>query len=967
MKNTLRDAASPQALNAADAAASATLAGKPASKSRTTPRDPKEDKHEQDRANLVEATDEAPIVLAEAAAVQAEEIALLTESAGAQAGAEAATAAQGVVASQGAVGGAAASTGTAGAAGAAISPTMIGAGVLGAVVVAAAAGGGGGGSSSNPAISSGDQPNAGAAQPQAPAAQDPAATEQQPGDAPAAPAETPTGVPVAQGEASAPKVAVHGVTKLQAESFAGSDADNAPEFIRIERIQSAFGLNHDARLIRYGNDDGADKTGVQGKATDNGTQATGTQSAAAQTAYEVVSFQDALTRTEAEALAKEMGGKLLVVDDASEASWLQANFRNLVGDQPAWIGSSKLEGQQAMDAVARSADASSLQFMDQDDAATLRAFIVEFNEYRSPLMLDGQPVQEGQIIARADFDKLSWDSTQNQRGVVSFVAVNSDDPETATVVSGAQTQTLTITDSPDVKPSVSPIDPGTSEDNPPPPPPSEDAPEAASTHPTYPDAHPDLSVAFDSIHKLDASLFTGENASKAPAYIRIVELYGASPVATDVSALRIERADGSKVNLVADQDQGSVVAAADFGNLVWDASLNTGGMFTFVALDENQAKIPEVPWQEVRIHEQPPAPVYQDNVKLGVQTDQVLNFDRSLFAGTEENRAPGRIKILSIDDGDNDSTTNPLKNSAEEASILRVNSVIQADDFGQISWDTAGASTGGTFSFVALDERGNHLGEEQTVTVYERGAAPEYAAQPEVLLKHDAAQSVIGAQVFNGTQAGNAPAWIRIVGNPVENDDTNADQSALHVLRSGTSEVRLTDGTLVSAQDFGQIRWDTAQNSGGSFSFEALDQHQNPFTPGQTVTVTINEQAAAPVYGFEGQQDIRVRSNGDSGQLEQYFIGSDAERKPANIRIDQIQENNDSDPDQGALFMLGDDGSRTAIKVDDVIKADQLDKLVWDSTQNEGGQIRFTALDANGAAYIDVPAQLLVLIEQQPI
>lgn len=439
------------------------------------------------------------------------EVVAETTAEGSVATADAAAAAEG---SLGAVSGeaAVAEAGAAGAAGAAgtaaaISPLAIGAGVVGVVAVAAAAGGGSsGGSSSQPIAQNNTQQaaqNQGSQKPATPAAEqpaqdtkpaegtnkpaegakptEPAKAEEPAKQADSKPADQPKVDPTpvedlskpatAGGTAEAPTVAADGVTNLTkfADLFKTAGANGgAAEFIKISRILSAENAKDaEARAVDSDNS----------------------------RAYEVIDAGKPITLAEAQTMAAKLGGKLMSIDTAEEKAWLDKNLFGALGEYDgdkslaeaaargesdkaaqqkvldgqlasngAWLGKNATEGADAKaNAVIRNgnnADGSGAMKLYEAAGTTLSKFVIEYEGYKSPLLLDGKPVVEGQIINKADAAKLAWNADLNKAGKITYQAVDSNDAATAKPVANAKEGTMALSESADVKhPMTTPANP----------------------------------------------------------------------------------------------------------------------------------------------------------------------------------------------------------------------------------------------------------------------------------------------------------------------------------------------------------------------------------------------------------------------------------------------------------------------------------------------------------------------------
>lgn len=391
-----------------------------------------------------------------------------------------------------------AEAGAAGAAGttAAISPLAIGAGVVGVVALAAAAGGGSSGGSGSQPIAQNNNPqaaqNQGSQKPATPAVEQPAqdtkpaeATQPAQDAKPAEPAKEEPAKPAEQkpaeqpkvdptpvedlskpatagGTAEAPKVAADGVTNLTnfADLFktAGANGGEA-EYIKISRILSAENAKDaEARAVDSDNS----------------------------RAYEVIDAGKPITLAEAQEMAAKLGGKLMSVDSAAEKAWLDKNLFGALGEYDgdkslaeaaaksdsdkaaqqkvldgqlasngAWLGKNATEGADAKaNAVIRNgnnADGDGAMKLYEAAGTTLSKFVIEYEGYKSPLLLDGKPVVEGQIINKADAAKLAWNADLNKGGQITYQAVDSNDAATAKPVADAKAGTMTLSESAEVK------------------------------------------------------------------------------------------------------------------------------------------------------------------------------------------------------------------------------------------------------------------------------------------------------------------------------------------------------------------------------------------------------------------------------------------------------------------------------------------------------------------------------------
>ena len=816
-----------------------------------------------------------------------------------------------VTADAAAAGGVAAEAG-AGTAAAGLSPLAIGGGVLGLAVVAAAAGGGSSGGSNGPASAPlAVKPPVGnvpadtqqPAAPSAPAAEKPSVAEA-PAESPAvqAPAaETPatppaaqpapqkpvqtvvTGPAVAQGEPGAPKVAETGETKLSnlKTLFENSAGGNTPvKFVRITHIQASESEHPNARSVRYGDETPKPTPGADHDADAHGFRASSpfvlravsaegqqAQGGAAQggktvlTAYEVIESKTPMTLAEAQAHAEKLGGKLLSIDDQKELDWLNQNLRGLGhqgenndNSKAAWIGSNKLHQGNAMITVGTDDTGHKPETIAQGAEARLSRFVIEFNNYQAPLTLNGEPVQEGQIINAEDFDKLVWNSTYSQSGAIRFQAVDSNDPKAAKPLPNTQPHNISITESPEVKQPTAPVQP---------------APAEADAN-AQPGGQP------------------AQGGNKQPA--------------TGDSGKAQQPAEGEHDKPVKDTHEG-----------------------------DGEHKVDPQPAEHL--------PQYQAQAPVKVAHDATAKLDAALFKGSDADHPAGAVKILDVKPG-------TLKLDGQN---VEADQVITADQFEKLSWD-ASTSKGGEFRFIAVRPEEGHAHYDaakvkaQTITIDEAAAAPKYPdgnAQT-VEVRQDIKQT-LGEALFKGTAADDAPAFIRI-GNVKETAGSNSAESALFVNKGRDAYTPLKEGSEVSFEDFKHIAWDSAQNNGGSFTFQALDHHKQPIAGSPLQTVTVHETPNLPNYGSDAKE-VSVAHNANHHLDAALFKGADGVT-PAGVRILYIHGENGY---EGPVLKVGNDGAARSVSKDDIIRMEDFDRVYLDASQFEGkASFKFVPVDEQG-------------------
>ena len=539
-------------------------------------------------------------------------------------------------------------------------------------------------------------------------------------------------------------------------------------------------------------------------------------------------------------------------------------------------------------------------------------------------------VSEGEIISAADFGKLSWNSAHNDGGSFRFVPLDANQKP----ILGASTQTITVSESP--------------------------------AAPDYPAAREPLSVAHDQTLALGQDLFAGNTASKTPAFIRIESI---TPQDGDGTGPALQRDDdGAGPAAPTAVQQGDVISAADFGKLSWNTAHNNGGSFRFVPLDANQKPILGAPEQTITVHESPTSPVYPaDPAIRAVAHEQTATFPESTFAGTNQDYKPAAIRIEAIEPSSHDGASPSLQLRGDGTPTpVTVGQTITDENFGKLTWNTVG-NEGGSFRFVPLDGTGQpYVGvQPQTVSVYESPAAPEYpSARSPLAVAHDQALT-FGQELFAGNTANKAPAFIRIEKITPQGDTGTG--AALQRDADGDgpgAPTAVSEGDIISAEDFGKLSWNTAHNDGGSFRFVALDANRKPILGASAQTITVSESPAAPDYPA-AREPLSVAHDQTLTLGQELFAGNAADKAPSFIRIEKITAK-DGDSTGIALQRDADGdgpGAPTAVSEGDVISAADFGKLSWNTAHNDGGSFRFVPLDANQKPILGASAQTITVSE----
>jgi len=314
-----------------------------------------------------------------------------------------------------------------------------------------------------------------------------------------------------------------------------------------------------------------------------------------------------------------------------------------------------------------------------------------------------------------------------------------------------------------------------------------------------------------------------------------------------------------------------------------------------------------------------PLPAYSENASVSYAHGENKALGATVFSGSNDETAPAFVRITAIQGKDGEAAAGTM--SLLGGNAIVPNQVISRADFDKVVWD-ASKNEGGSFSFVPVqDAQGTALpgALEQTVTIHEAPALPTYEADMSVAYTYNQSKAV-GADIFNGTDSATAPSFVRITA--IQGKDGEAAANTMS-LQDGDA---LTTGSVVSRADFDKVVWDASKNEGGSFKFIPVQDAQGTALPGAVEqTVSINE--AKPLFHIAAG----------------YF--DPVEEHPAYVKVTNITESNDTNGILDAL-VLGEDGS-TQLKVGDIIRAEDFDKVYWNHASNEGGEIFLTPYNAN--------------------
>lgn len=609
-----------------------------------------------------------------------------------------------------------------------------------------------------------------------------------------------------QGTAEAPQVATTGETKLAniASAFEKSAGEGKNvEFIKIAKIDTSEG-EADARVFR------------EVETTVKAPDAADPVKTVSTTAYEVISTKEPITRAQAEEMAKARGGKLLSIDSAEEAKFIGQNLFGTLGEYDsdesvaevqgdsakaaqqdvlngqlakngAWLGNDSTAGAvNNADAIIRNGNGKDLPkgYKAYDFSGDkLSRFVIEIENYKAPMTLNGKPVVDGQIIEKADFDKLVWNSDHNMGGKITYVAVQSGEANAANV-EGAEQKTLTVTESP------------------------------AVTHPTAPASNPAQNQqqgGAGTPEVQDNKAQAGGEDQKAPE--------GGNKTGNPPKGEQ-HNANGDEHKTDAPQNS-TTGGDANKGNTDSGSSGTGGAVVKPNPAGEQQTGTPEgQTGGTVNQPAQPPvkaAPSYEPNKSVSVAHDATdAKIAKEVFEGTNSANKPEAVKATGFAAG-------ALK---VDGNVITDGALIKAADFDKVTWD-ASKGEGGSFKFTPVQANGDALqgATEQTITINEASApAPKKVAY----VGHDVTKADIASQVFQDSE-GSSPAAVKISGLTPD------------TLKKGG--VSVAEGDLITSRDFEKLTWDSTKGDGGSFKFTPVQANGDAIEGATEKTVDVKEVA----------------------------------------------------------------------------------------------------------------------------
>ena len=449
-----------------------------------------------------------------------------------------------------------------------------------------------------------------------------------------------------------------------------------------------------------------------------------------------------------------------------------------------------------------------------------------------------------------------------------------------------------------------------------------------------------VSYAHGENKALGATVFSGANEETAPAFVRITAIQGKDG---DAAAGTMSLLGGNAI--VPNQ----VISRADFDKVVWDASKNEGGSFSFVPVQDAQGTaLPGALEQTVTIHEAPALPTYEADMSVAYTYNQSTPVGADIFNGTDSASAPAFVRITAIQGKEGEAAANTM--SLQGGDALTAGSVVSRADFDKVIWD-ASKNEGGSFKFIPVqDAQGTTLpgAIEQTVSINE--ARPLYHIAAENFDLLDAYPHLVNEH----------PAYVQVT-NIVEANDTNGILDALVLGEDGGTVLKV--GDIIRAEDFGRVYWNYASNDGGKVFLATYNAEGRLIDPGRyTMDLepswkTPAEAPALPTYKADVSLDYAFNESKVVG--DGIFNGTDSKTAPAFVRITAIQGKG-GEAAANTMSLQGGD----ALTAGSVVARADFDKVVWDASKNEGGSFKFIPVqDAQGTALQGAVEQTITIHE----
>mgnify|MGYP000982765103 CR=1 FL=1 len=311
-----------------------------------------------------------------------------------------------------------------------------------------------------------------------------------------------------------------------------------------------------------------------------------------------------------------------------------------------------------------------------------------------------------------------------------------------------------------------------------------------------------VSYAHGENKALGATVFSGSNDETAPAFVRITAIQGKDG---EAAAGTMSLLGGNAI--VPNQ----VISRADFDKVVWDASKNEGGSFSFVPVQDAQGTaLPGALEQTVTIHEAPALPTYEADMSVAYTYNQSKAVGADIFNGTDSATAPAFVRITAIQGKDGEAAANTM--SLQGGDALTAGSVVSRADFDKVVWD-ASKNEGGSFRFIPVQDA--------------QGTALQGAIEQTVSINEGRPIFHIAAEYFD--VAGEHPAYVKVT-NFTEKNDTNGILDALVLGEDGGTVLKV--GDIIRAEDFGRVYWNHASNDGGEVFLTPYNANDRMVDPG---------------------------------------------------------------------------------------------------------------------------------------
>ena len=217
---------------------------------------------------------------------------------------------------------------------------------------------------------------------------------------------------------------------------------------------------------------------------------------------------------------------------------------------------------------------------------------------------------------------------------------------------------------------------------------------------------------------------------------------------------------------------------------------------------------------------------------------------------------------------------------------------------------------------------------------------PDYAPNQSIQQAIHANNKPVGASIFNGTNPAHAPSFVKITA--VLDKDGGEVSDAMTLGKEGEA---ITTDQVISKEQFDNVFLDALKAPGGSFKFIPVMDSEGTEMPGAT------EQTVS--IGFDYVHHF---------QSEPFREGYEGEDRFSYYRIHSLTEHQDTNGTLDGMFKL-DGGERTTLKLGDLIRPEDFDKLYWDYSSNNGGRFTLVGVDASGRDLTDEKNQNMVLEE----